>query len=99
MGITKRSFWWPVQVDVGLPPSSSAQEFLLKLPAAALIPRRCASAGEPGRQALSGRRVLGWQQAQVLPLPSSGRDVRFIARPPPRTVHAACPHTAPTSGV
>ena len=29
----------------------------------------------------------------------SGRDVRFIARPPPRTVRAAFPHTAPTSGV
>src|SRR5262245_62101123 len=26
--------------------------------------------------------------------PSSGRDVRFIARPPPRTVRAAFPHTA-----
>jgi ABC transporter substrate binding protein len=30
---------------------------------------------------------------------SSGRDVRFIARPPHRTVRAAFPHTAPTSGV
>ena len=29
----------------------------------------------------------------------SGRDVRFIARPPPRSVRAAFPHTAPTSGV
>ena len=29
----------------------------------------------------------------------SGRDVRFIARPPHRTVRAAFPHTAPTSGV
>ena len=29
----------------------------------------------------------------------SGRDVRFTARPPPRTVRAAFPHTAPTSGV
>ena len=29
----------------------------------------------------------------------SGRDVRFMARPPPRTVRAAFPHTAPTSGV
>ena len=29
----------------------------------------------------------------------SGRDVRFIARAPPRTVRAAFPHTAPTSGV
>jgi len=29
---------------------------------------------------------------------SSGRDVRFIARPPHRTVRAAFPHTAPTSG-
>ena len=28
----------------------------------------------------------------------SGRDVRFIARPPHRTVRAAFPHTAPTSG-
>jgi hypothetical protein len=28
----------------------------------------------------------------------SGRDVRFIARPPPRSVRAAFPHTAPTSG-
>jgi glucosamine--fructose-6-phosphate aminotransferase (isomerizing) len=30
---------------------------------------------------------------------SSGRDVRFIARPPHRTVRAAFPHTAPTLGV
>jgi hypothetical protein len=30
---------------------------------------------------------------------SSGRDADFIARPPHRTVHAAFPHTAPTSGV
>ena len=29
----------------------------------------------------------------------SGRDVRFMARPPHRTVRAAFPHTAPTSGV
>ena len=29
----------------------------------------------------------------------SGRDARFIARPPHRTVRAACPHTAPTLGV
>ena len=29
----------------------------------------------------------------------SGRDVRFIARPPPRSVRAAFPHTAPASGV
>jgi hypothetical protein len=28
----------------------------------------------------------------------SGRDARFIARPPHRTVRAAFPHTAPTSG-
>src|SRR5262249_12574531 len=31
--------------------------------------------------------------------PCSGRDVRFIARPPHRTVRAAFPHTAPTLGV
>src|SRR6266508_3843190 len=30
--------------------------------------------------------------------PCSGRDVRFIERPPHRTVRAAFPHTAPTSG-
>ena len=29
----------------------------------------------------------------------SGRDARFIARPPPRSVRAAFPHTAPTLGV
>jgi uncharacterized protein YndB with AHSA1/START domain len=29
----------------------------------------------------------------------SGRDVRFTARPPPRTVRASFSHTAPTSGV
>ena len=29
----------------------------------------------------------------------SGRDARFIARPPHRTVRAAFPHTAPTLGV
>src|SRR5262249_39518881 len=28
----------------------------------------------------------------------SGSDVRFIARPPPRSVRAAFPHTAPASG-
>ena len=43
--------------------------------------------------------------AAALPSPAmnarrcSGRDVRFIARPPPRSVRAAFPHTAPTSGV
>src|SRR6476469_6813653 len=31
--------------------------------------------------------------------PQRTRDVRFIARPPHRTVRAAFPHTAPTSGV
>src|SRR5215472_7872475 len=31
--------------------------------------------------------------------PCSGRDVRFIARPPHRSVRAAFPHTAPASGV
>jgi hypothetical protein len=31
--------------------------------------------------------------------PSSGRDVHFMARPPPRSVRAAFPHTAPASGV
>ena len=30
---------------------------------------------------------------------SSGRDVHFMARPPPRSVRAAFPHTAPASGV
>src|SRR5262245_6277100 len=30
---------------------------------------------------------------------SSGRDVRFIARPPHRTVRAAFPNTAPSLGV
>jgi hypothetical protein len=35
----------------------------------------------------------------VLPRSGSGRDVRFIVRPPHRTVRAAFPHTAPTSGV
>ena len=29
----------------------------------------------------------------------SGRDVHFMARPPPRSVRAAFPHTAPASGV
>jgi Berberine and berberine like len=29
----------------------------------------------------------------------SGRDARFIARPPPRSVRAAFPHTAPALGV
>ena len=29
----------------------------------------------------------------------SGRDARFTARPPPRSVRAAFPHTAPASGV
>src|ERR1700745_608377 len=33
-----------------------------------------------------------------LPGARSGRDARFIARPPHRTVRAAFPHTAPTSG-
>src|SRR4051795_10568463 len=29
----------------------------------------------------------------------SGRDVHFMARPPPRSVRAAFPHAAPASGV
>ena len=29
----------------------------------------------------------------------AGRDVHFMARPPPRSVRAAFPHTAPASGV
>jgi NitT/TauT family transport system permease protein len=32
-------------------------------------------------------------------LVGSGRDACFMTRPPHRTVRAACPHTAPTSGV
>jgi hypothetical protein len=35
----------------------------------------------------------------IMIAPCSGRDVRFITRPPHRTVRAAFPHTAPTSGV
>ena len=44
---------------------------------------------------------LAWRKGSfILNLPHSrGRDARFIARPPPRTVRAAFPHTAPTSGV
>src|SRR5437588_8897470 len=45
-----------------------------------------------------GRTFTGWI-APALPGARSGRDVRFIARPPHRTVRAAFPHTAPTSGV
>ena len=33
----------------------------------------------------------------ALPGARSGRDVRFMARPPPSSVRAAFPHTAPTS--
>ena len=35
----------------------------------------------------------------LLSSPQRTRDVRFIARPSRRTVRAAFPHTAPTSGV
>jgi hypothetical protein len=38
------------------------------------------------------RSVINWRLR-------SGRDARFIARPPHRTIRAAFPHTAPTSGV
>ena len=48
--------------------------------------RRAATAAAPPSSVMNSRRC-------------SGRDVRFIARPPPRTVRAAFPHTAPTSGV
>src|SRR6266487_1395052 len=39
---------------------------------------------------------LSWRKGSfILNLPhSSGRDVRFMARPPPRSVRAAFPHTA-----
>jgi hypothetical protein len=40
-----------------------------------------------------GRSSTGWI-APALPGARSGRDVRFIARPPPRSVRAAFPHTA-----
>ena len=43
------------------------------------------------------RTSTGWI-APALPGARSGRDARFIARPPHRTVRAAFPHTAPTSG-
>src|SRR5213080_1162824 len=44
-----------------------------------------------------GRTFTGWI-APALPGARSGRDVRFIARPPHRTVRAAFPHTAPNLG-
>jgi hypothetical protein len=51
-----------------------------------------------GRTPYLGRTCTGWI-APASPGARSGRDVRFIARPPHRTVRAAFPHTAPTSGV
>src|SRR2546421_6384905 len=44
-----------------------------------------------------GRTFTGWI-APALPGARSGRDVRFIARPPHRIVRAAFPHPAPTAG-
>src|SRR3954462_15407530 len=35
----------------------------------------------------------------LLSSPQRTRDVHFMARPPPRSVRAAFPHTAPASGV
>jgi uncharacterized protein YndB with AHSA1/START domain len=46
----------------------------------------------PDRLAFTAGVISGGQKR------CSGRDVRFIARPPHRTVRAAFPHTAPTSG-
>jgi DNA-binding transcriptional MocR family regulator len=43
--------------------------------------------------------ALGYLEARRGAGFCSGRDVRFIARPPPRSVRAAFPHTAPASGV
>ena len=40
----------------------------------------------------------GAPEKKDLKVGCSGRDVRFIARPPPRSVRAAFPHTAPASG-
>ena len=48
---------------------------------------------------LRGRRAAAPLSSVMNSRRCSGRDVRFIARPPHRTVRAAFPHTAPTSGV
>ena len=49
-----------------------------------------------GRQGPVGSTVL----CQIATSPTCcGRDVSFNSRPPHRTVRAAFPHTAPTSGV
>ncbi len=50
-------------------------------------------------RAASGHATAAPPRAVMNSRRCSGRDVRFIARPPHRTVRAAFPHTAPTSGV
>ena len=53
----------------------------------------CCPRAANGHAAAQPSSVMNWRRF------GSGRDVRFIARPPHRTVRAAFPHTAPTSGV
>ena len=72
----------------------------------------CTRGGCPGRSALQVCDVIysavavrevcsGYaaEQRDELARRRSGRDVHFMARPPPRSVRAAFPHTAPASGV
>ena len=51
----------------------------------------------PARRQWPSRRAAE-QRDELAPV-RSGRDVHFMARPPPRSVRAAFPHTAPASGV
>jgi hypothetical protein len=58
---------------------------------------RTADIGEHGRHVAVGPQAAVSNRSK--PTLFRGRDVRFIARPPHRTVRAAFPHTAPTLGV
>src|SRR5215203_3876354 len=68
--------------------ASCLENSLFQLGMLAVAPALNGHAGaSPARNVMNARRLR------------SGRDVRFIARPPPRSVRAAFPHTAPASGV
>ena len=67
----------------------------------AIVPLRNPITGIAGccARAASGHAAAAPPSSVMNSRRCSGRDVRFIARPPHRTVRAAFPHTAPTSGV
>src|SRR4051812_25571288 len=55
--------------------------------------------GSAAKAALAVSRIHTTVNGSVSRRRSSGRAVHFMARPPPRSVRAAFPHTAPASGV